>query len=122
MLTGALIVESLQPATVLDDVPLHVTKIVRRSSTEATFGQPQVWTDLEFTAEDDDAELLAQSLAAALDGPGWWADFRSDSESFVIFPGRVFRYARGDSAARLEAQEYGRQIAGVPEHQLDWAV
>jgi hypothetical protein len=42
-------------------------------------------------------------------------------ESFVIFPGRVFRYRRGDETRRAEAQTYGRQLA-VPEPQLDWTV
>jgi hypothetical protein len=39
----------------------------------------------------------------------------------VVFPGRVFRYRRGDEAARAQAQEHGRQL-GIPEHQLDWPV
>jgi hypothetical protein len=54
-----------------------------------------------------------------LDGPGWYADFHDEHESFVIFPGRVFRYWRGDAAARAEAQEYGRGLK-IPEPQLDW--
>ena len=37
----------------------------------------------------------------------------------MVFPGRVFRYRRGDVAARQAAQEHGRRC-GVPESQLDW--
>jgi hypothetical protein len=41
------------------------------------------------------------------------------SERFVVFPGRFFRYPRGDKAGRAQAQSYGRSF-GVPEAQLDW--
>lgn len=36
-----------------------------------------------------------------------------------LFPGKVFRYPRGDQAGRAEAQAHGRSV-GVPEPQLDW--
>jgi hypothetical protein len=36
-----------------------------------------------------------------------------------VFPGRVFRYPRGDAAAREEAKAFGREL-GIPEPQLDW--
>jgi hypothetical protein len=48
-------------------------------------------------------------------------NFESPTESFVIFPDRIFRYPRGDAAGRAEAQAYGRQLA-IPEPQLDWTV
>jgi hypothetical protein len=38
-----------------------------------------------------------------------------------IFPGKIFRYPRGDAAAPAAAQAHGRQLA-IPEHQLDWTV
>ena len=41
--------------------------------------------------------------------------------TFVVFPGRIFRYPRGDRAGRAEAEAYGRQLA-IPETQLDWPV
>jgi len=56
-----------------------------------------------------------------LDQPGWYADFRSDTETFVVFPGRVFRYHRGDAAARAATQTYGSQL-GIPQPQLDWTI
>ena len=39
--------------------------------------------------------------------------------SFVVFPGRIFRYSRGDKAGRADAEAYGRQLA-ILESQLDW--
>jgi hypothetical protein len=59
---------------------------------------------------------------AARNGPAgsraarYW---NSATEATVVFPGRVFRYRRGDVAARQAAQEHGRRC-GVPESQLDW--
>jgi hypothetical protein len=44
---------------------------------------------------------------------------RSEDEAFVVFADRVFRYPRGDTERRAEAEEYGRSV-GVPESQLDW--
>jgi hypothetical protein len=82
--------------------------------------QPPVWTLIEFEGPVDSAEKLAGHLSSVLATPGWYANFYSDTESFVIFPGKVFRYARGDIRGREEAQDYGRNL-GVPEPQLDWA-
>jgi hypothetical protein len=51
--------------------------------------------------------------------PGWYVNFSSASETFVVYHGHVFRYPRGDAAGRAAAQAHGRAV-GVPESQLDW--
>jgi hypothetical protein len=76
---------------------------------------------LDFEAEEAEAGELAQAFADALDKPGWYVNFESPAESFVIFPGRIFGYPRGDEAGRAGAQAYGRKLA-IPEPQLDWTV
>ena len=48
-------------------------------------------------------------------------NFQSPSESFVVFPARIFRYPRGDASGRAAAQAYGRSLA-IPDPQLDWTV
>jgi acetyl esterase/lipase len=83
--------------------------------------QPGIWCALDFEADDADAEDLAQTFAGALGQPGWYANFQSQTESFIVYPGRIFRYPRGDSAGRAEAQAYGRQL-GIPDPQLEWTV
>ena len=50
---------------------------------------------------------------------GWYCDFRSPTETFVVFSERVFRYPRGDTVGRSEAEAHARSV-GVPESQLDW--
>jgi hypothetical protein len=116
---GVVILESLKIGTELSRIPIVVRKISRYDVSTATTDQPPVWSVLEFEVADSQAEALAQELSGALDSPGWYADFHDDKEIFVVFPGRVFRYPRGDAAARAEAQAFGREL-GIPEPQLDW--
>ncbi|GAA2691432.1 hypothetical protein [Actinoplanes palleronii] len=99
---------------------LELTRVSRVSVTEPGPAQPPVWTLLDVTAPDERAEELAAALSAGLaaDG-GWYADFRSGTGHVVVFAGRVFQYAVGDTAARRKTISYGRSV-GVPEAQLDW--
>jgi hypothetical protein len=77
-------------------------------------------TFLDVEAPDENADQLAGALAAALlPEDGWYADFVTGDEHVVVFAGRVFRYRKGDAAARAAVVAYGR-AAGTPEHQLDW--
>jgi glycosyltransferase involved in cell wall biosynthesis len=121
LLQGTLIAESLRIGTTLDAVPLVVRKIARHEPTDVTSDQPTRWTNIEFEVEDADAEALADALSEILDEPGWYADFRSQADTFVIYHGRIFRYPRGEAAGRAEAKEHGRRL-GVPEEQLDWPI
>jgi hypothetical protein len=117
---GMLIVESLATELVLDDVQLTVTKISRAEFGDVSAGQPLTWTMLEFSVPVDDAAALASRLCAALDPTlGWYCDFRSPDETFVVFGGRSFRYPRGDRERRAEAEAHARSV-GVPESQIDW--
>ncbi|MFW6691326.1 hypothetical protein [Streptomyces sp. MAR4 CNX-425] len=83
-------------------------------------GQPRHWTLLDFTADAADAGLLAERLAASL-APvgGWYVNYNTAAEAFVVFAGVVFRYPRQQDEGRMRALEYARAI-GVPEAQLDW--
>jgi hypothetical protein len=92
VIEGTLLAESLRVGTSLADLNLTVRKVSRY-----------------------------QVPGATADQPGWYVNFESPTESFVMFPGRIFRYPRGDAAGRAEAQAYGRQLA-IPEPQLDWTV
>jgi hypothetical protein len=121
MLEGTLLAESLRVGATLDNLALTVRKISRYRVQGATANQPDIWTSLDFEAEDSVASELAEAFANVLDQPGWYANFQSQAESFVVFPGRTFRYPRGSEVGRAEAQAYGRTLA-IPEPQLDWTV
>jgi hypothetical protein len=119
---GTLIAESLKVGAVLDGVSLTVTKVVRADVGDVTAGQPRTWTFVEFGVAVEDVVGFSRVLERSLEpAGGWYCDFRSADETFVVFSGRTFRYPRGDESGREAAVEYGRSV-GVPETQLDWPV
>jgi hypothetical protein len=124
MVSGTIIAESIRFGASLEAVSLTVRQIrrggpERLSAEQEAAGIPLRWTLIEFEVDDGDAPALAGALADVLDDTGWYVDFRSPDETFVVFAGRVFRYPRGDQAGRAEAESHGR-TRGVPEAQLDW--
>ena len=121
MIEGTLIAESLRVGTNLEHLSLTVTKISRYRAGGTTPEQPDVWTVFEFEADETVADDLARAFAGALDEPGWYVNFQSPAQAFVVYPGKIFRYPRGDGEGRAEAQAYGRRLA-IPEPQLDWTV
>ena len=122
MIEGTLIAESLRVGTSLENLQLTVRKISRYQVPGAPPRTSRAsGPRLNFTAAEQQAGELARTFADALAEPGWYVNFESPAESFMVFPGRIFRYPRGDAAARAEAQEYGRRLA-IPEPQLDWTV
>jgi hypothetical protein len=116
---GTLIVESLRVGSTLLALDLTVHEIRRFATSGVPKYQPSVWTVLEFEAPDELADSLASTLATSLDEPGWYANFSTVTETFVIYPRRIFHYPRHDGRGRAEAQAHGRTL-GVPEPQLDW--
>ncbi len=118
--SGILIAESLSTGSPLVGVTLQVHKVSRGDAGDVSARQPLTWTFIEFTVEDQVVADLVEALSRSLkpDG-GWYCDFRTTEETFVVFARKIFRYARGDAAAREEAKAYGRSL-GVPEGQLDW--
>lgn len=121
MARGVLIAESLRADADLDQLDLSVDRIWRSDAGVEAAGQPLRWTLLRFSVPDDSAQALAERLAETLDVGGWYVDFSTAEETFVVYSGKVFRYPRGDVAGRAEAVDHGRAV-GVPEEQLDWPV
>jgi len=120
VVTGSLVAESLRTGAGLEGVTLTVRRIFREHAGDPRAGQPRTWTFIEFVAALADASRLAGALSRALDERlGWYCDFRSPTETFVVFSKRVFRYPRGDADGRAEAEAHARAV-GVPEAQLDW--
>jgi hypothetical protein len=121
MIRGTLVAESLRLHEDLVGVPLTVGRIVRAGPLEGlTEAQPPVWTFVEFAAADEHAEELAQLLSRIIDSDlGWYCDFHTDAETFVVFSGAVFRYPRGDVEGRARAVAHAREV-GLPAAQADW--
>lgn len=122
MIEGTLIAESLRVGANPENLKLTVRNISRLRPENTTADQPEIWTLLDFEADEAEADELARTFADALDDrPSWYVDFRSPAETFVVFPGHIFRYPRGDDLGRAQAKTHGRQL-GIPESQLDWPV
>ena len=118
MLTGRVLAESFRAGGDILVPGLRVTQVTRTAvGPSRAPGQPEVWTLIDVEGPD---ALADEAWSAGLfENQTWYADFRVAQEHVVVFPGRVFRYAVGDHAARRAAVEYGRRT-GVPEPQLDW--
>jgi hypothetical protein len=120
VIEGVLIAESLRTGARLEGVVLTVRRIARADDGDTDAGQPLTWTFIEFEAPLEEADRLAAALSRSLDPRlGWYCDFRSPTETFVVFAERVFRYPRGDTVGRSAAETHARSV-GVPESQLDW--
>ena len=117
---GTLIAEGLRIGAVLEGVPLTVHKLSRADCGDEQAGQPRTWTFIEFAAPDGSAASLASLLSDVLEPSlGWYCDFRTPDQTYVVFAGRIFSYARGDRLLRADAENHARSV-GVPEDQLDW--
>jgi hypothetical protein len=120
MANGALIGESLRVGASLNAVVLTVDKISRIAAGDEETDQPRLWTFIEFEVPDEKAAALAGALSGILEPEhGWYCDFRTHDQTYVVFAERIFAYPRGDRLGRAEAATYARSV-GVPESQLDW--
>lgn len=74
---------------------------------------------MAFEADEAVADEVAEQLSRNLKPKGWFINASTGTLVCVIFPNKVFRYTKGDQAARAEAARFGLTV-GVPEGQLDW--
>ncbi len=119
ILSGLLIKESLQQPNILETLPIQITKTEIWTASNPTEFQPALWTAMTFEAEDRVADEVAEQLSHSLKPKGWFINASTASHVYVIFPNKVFRYTKGDQAARAEAARFGLAVC-VPERQLDW--
>jgi hypothetical protein len=119
VIRGTILAESIKPGARFDGHGMRIISWARYEVNDTAEYQPPIWTAIEFEAPADCGDALAADLSEALLLPSWYANWTSDASATVVFPGRIFRYPRGERAGRDEAQEFGRRC-GVPEHQLDW--
>ncbi len=119
VIRGTILAESIKPASSFEGHGMRIISWSRYEVTGAAEYQPPIWTAIDFEAPADSSDALAADLSDALLLTSWYANWNSDTEATIVFPGRVFRYSRGDEAGREEARGFGRQC-GVPEQQLDW--
>ncbi len=119
MIEGVFIAESLREDTVLDLTGISLRTVTRLRPADTTPAQPPVWTLVSFTSTAADQRDLGARFADALAGPGWYVDFHTEDTTYVILPGEVISYRRGDADGLAHATERAR-VHGIPDSQLDW--
>jgi hypothetical protein len=120
MVQGYIIAEGIRLGSWLGKLNLRLVNIERVQTQNAGPDQPKVWTLIHFESPEDPGRLASALSEALDDNPSrWYTDFETDSEKFVIFPKRVFRYPIGNRARLEEARAYARSI-GIPQSQVDF--
>ncbi|HTS99581.1 MAG TPA: hypothetical protein VMI33_23470 [Streptosporangiaceae bacterium] len=119
VIRGLFLAESLKTGSAIGGHDMRLVRCSRYQAGGVAAYQPPVWTAIEFEAPGASAAALADELSENLLSPGWYVNWSSDTETTIVFPGKIFRYRRGDREGRAAAQEHGRSC-GVPEPQLDW--
>lgn len=118
---GIIIEESLADTKVLQDVEITSTQIEPVTEKHKTPWVKQ-WTLHAVKVPPEDAKKIARQISRALDKDhNWYADFKTETEHYVIYTDKVFHITdRSDLSQYSEATRYGVSI-GIPEYQVDFS-
>lgn len=118
---GVIIEESLTDNSVLNDVNIISTKVEPVTEKHKTPWVKQ-WTLHTVEIPEEKAAEVADKISKALDrAHDWYADFKTETEHYVIYTGRVFHITdRTDKKQYDEATAYGISI-GIPDYQVDFS-
>jgi len=119
--SGVIIEESLADPSVLDDVTIVSTTVEPVTEEHQTPWITQ-WTLHNVEVREEKASEVAERISKALDREhNWYADYKTDTEHFVMYPNKVFHITdRSDRAQYDEATRYGVAI-GIPAYQVDFS-
>ena len=118
---GVIIEESLTDTSILSDVSILATKVEPVTESHQTPWIKQ-WTMHTVEVPKEKATEVADRLSKALDEDhDWYADFKTDSEHYVIYKDMVFHITdRADKKQYDLATKYGISI-GIPDYQVDFS-
>lgn len=118
---GVIIEESLTDKSVLNDAAIISTKVEPVTEHHKTPWVKQ-WTLHTVEILGDKATEVADKISKALDKEhDWYADFKSETEHYIVYTGKVFRITdRTDKRQYDEATDYGISI-GIPDYQVDFS-
>lgn len=119
--SGVIIEESLTDNSVLNDVNIVSTKVEPVTEKHKTPWVKQ-WTMHTVEIQTDKVAEVADKISKALDKEhNWYADFKTETEHYVIYTGKVFHITdRTDKQQYDKATEYGISI-GIPDYQVDFS-
>ena len=119
--TGIIIEESLTDTDVLNEVKIVGTEIEPVTEEHKTPWTSQ-WTMHTVEIAPEIAGEFAKKISKVLDHEhNWYADFKTDSEHYVVYTDRVFHITdRSDKAQYDEATACGISV-GIPDYQVDFS-
>jgi len=116
MIQGTLIKESLESG--------EIGKLIKVTGTETWLSensadyQPDTWTAVFFSVEDDKLDAVTACFSRTLKRR-WYADITTDDKKYIVFRDKIFSYDRKIASGRKAAADYARSI-GIPQSQIDW--
>lgn len=118
---GIIIEESLTDPSILRDLKIVSTRVEPVAEKHKTPWVKQ-WTMHNVEIPADKAAEVAEKISKALDREhDWYADFKTETEHYVVYTGRVFHINdRTDKTQYDEATAYGISI-GIPDYQVDFS-
>lgn len=118
---GVIIEESLEDVSVLGEVKIFSTKVEPVTEEHKTPWIKQ-WTLHDVKVSAEKAAEVAEKISSALDREhDWYADYKTDTEHYVIYRDKVFHITdRSDKEQYAAATAYGISI-GIPAYQVDFA-
>jgi hypothetical protein len=119
---GVIIEESLENKDVLKDIEILSTEVEEVTGEHKTPWLRQ-WTMHNIEIPEDEAGEIAGKISRSLDpdhGGSWYADFKNDTDHYIIFRNKVFKINRSKMAEYGEVKKYGVSL-GIPDYQLDFS-
>lgn len=118
---GVIIEESLAEKEVLKKIKIISTKVEPVTEQHKTPWLKQ-WTLHTVELPASQAQEIANEISHAIETKhaAWYADFKTDSQHFIIYPNKVFFIDRSSKEQYDEASRYGVSL-GIPEHQVDFS-
>lgn len=116
--TGTIIEESLRDKSILEDVKILETKIVKVTP-ESETPWLEKWTMHLVSVAHDEADIIAEKVSAAIDAEhigSWYADFKNERLHYVIFSEKIFKIKPEIQADWEAMRAYAHKI-GLPKHQ-----
>lgn len=102
---GVIIEESLRDTSVLKEVEALDTKVEQVTEEHKTPWLKQ-WTLHIVEIAENKADEIADKISKSLDyshNSSWYADFKNDQFSYIIFKDRIFRIKLNDAEGFKEA-------------------
>ncbi len=119
---GTIIEESLENTDVLKKVRILSTKVEPIKEAHHTPWLKQ-WTLHKVEIDEAKADEVADEISQNIDSShshSWYADYKNAKWHYIIFPNKIFKIDRADTAGYLEAKKYGVAL-GIPKQQVDFS-